>query len=192
MKSKTKIKISPSVLLLLFTLAAARDLTLPAVFLAAFIHELGHLLAAYALNIKIRLFELDIFGAKLYPARALPSYITEGALAVAGPAASFLLWVLLLPFSTPFAVLLRNTSLALGLFNLFPVSGFDGGRILSSLLSPRLGPALSARVLAITSYLSLLLLFALASCMLLRYGQNLTLAILAAALFAKTFLLDAL
>ena len=44
------------------------------------------------------------------------------------------------------------------------------------------------RVLAASSYLSLFLLFSLSSCILLKYGQNLALAVLSASLFAKLFL----
>lgn len=186
-----KIRITPGALLLLFVMAVRDGLLFPATLLAAAWHELGHILAAQALSVPLKLLELDIPGARLVPAGALPSYRTEALLAGAGPVASFLLALLTLPLRQPFFVILRATTLSLGVFNLLPVGGFDGGRVLFGLLAPRVGERAARGVLEVGGYLSLLLLFALSACLLLRYGQSLSLAVLCASLFARTFLLDA-
>ena len=183
-----KVRISPGALLMIATLPVSKSALLPASLLAALFHECGHLLAAHLLGIRLRLLEFDLFGARLYPAGQLPSYVAEAALVVAGPLASLLLWVFLLPFTGSFSLLLRGASLSFAFFNLMLISGFDGGRLLFSFAASLWGSTTAERILEISSYLSLLFLFALSACMLLRYGQNRTLAVLSASLFAKVFL----
>ena len=73
-------------------------------------------------------------------------------------------------------------------FNLLPVSGFDGGRMFFATLARRLSVRAAVTVLHCGTYLTLLFLFCLSSCLLLRYGQNLALFVLCAVLFAKIFL----
>ena len=183
-----KIRIAPATLLFLLLLAFNHNFLLPATLLAALFHECGHLLAAKMLNIPIRLMEIDLFGAKIYPASFIPSYRQELLLAAAGPLFSLLLGVFLLPHSTAFSVAMRDATFSFALFNLLPISDFDGGRMLHATLSQLLENQTADRVLGVTSYLSLFLLFSLSSCILLEYGQNLALAVLSASLFAKLFL----
>ncbi|MBQ3064141.1 MAG: M50 family metallopeptidase [Clostridia bacterium] len=185
-----KIKIAPGTLLLTLLLALQNDVMLPTTLLAALFHELGHLLAARLLHIRIARLEIDLLGAKLYPAGLLPSFGAEFCLAVAGPLASLLLPLCLYRVSGKFAAALSLASLSLALFNLLPIGEFDGGRMLHATLSAHLADGVAHRVLSVTTYLSLLFLFCLSSCLLLRYGQNLSLAVLSATLFAKFFLTD--
>lgn len=182
-----KIRITPGALLLLLTLLFGNRLFCLAVLSAAALHECGHLLAARLLGIRLRLLELDLIGARLYPAVALPSYRAELYLALAGPLASLLL-ALFLPFSTPFCLALRTATLSLALFNLLPIEGFDGGRALFALAATLLSPERARRLLAGATYLMLLFLFALSSCLLLRYGENMSLAVLSASLFVRLLL----
>lgn len=187
-----KIRITPGAMLLLAVLAFDKSTVFAASVLAAALHECGHLLAARLLHIPLRLMELDLMGAKLYPASAIPSYRAEGLLAAAGPLCSILLAVPFLTTRIPFFVALRTATLSFALFNLLPIEGFDGGRVLFSLFAYRFGENSARRILFASSYLSLLFLFALASCLLLRYGEDATLAVLSASLFARLFLsLDA-
>ncbi|MBQ3483447.1 MAG: M50 family metallopeptidase [Clostridia bacterium] len=183
-----RIRITPGAFLLVFVIALTHSALLPAFLFAAAIHECGHILAARVLGIRLRALELDLMGARLYPAAPLPSYRAEAVLAAAGPAASLLLALFLLPHGTPFARLSLTATAAFALFNLLPIAGFDGGRILSATLCARLGARAADRIQGACSYLTLLFLFALSSCCLLRYGQNLALAVLCASLFARTFL----
>ena len=183
-----KIRITPGALLLLCVMAFSGSSLFLASLLAAAVHECGHLLAARLLGIRLRLLELDIPGARLVPASLLPSYRAEGMLAAAGPFASLLLALLLLPFPGELALATRTATLSLALFNLLPVIGFDGGRVLHACIAPLAGERIAERILCVTCYLSLLLLFSLSACLVLRYGQNLTLAVLSASLFARLFL----
>lgn len=191
-RCKMKIRITPGAVLLLAVLAFDKSTVFAASVLAAALHECGHLLAARLLHIPLRLLELDLMGARLYPASAIPSYRAEAILAAAGPLCSILLAVPFLSTRIPFFVALRTATLSFALFNLLPIEGFDGGRVLFSLFACRFGEDSARRVLFASSYLSLLFLFALASCLLLRYGEDATLAVLSASLFARLFLsLDA-
>ena len=183
-----KIRITPGAVLLLAVLSFDKSTVFAASVLAAALHECGHLLAARLLHIPLRLLELDLMGAKLYPANAIPSYHAEALLAAAGPLCSILLAVPFFGTRLPFFVALRTATLSFALFNLIPIEEFDGGRVLFSLCACRLGEGIARRVLFASSYLSLLFLFALAACLLLRYGENATLAVLSASLFARLFL----
>ena len=183
-----KIRVAPALLLFLLLLALGGRFLLFATLIAALFHECGHLLAAALGNIPLRLIEFDLFGAKIYPQGLIPSYKKELLLAAAGPIFSLILGVFLLPYGGVFATALKSATFSLALFNLLPIGEFDGGRILHAALSLLLPNNLADRVLGVTSYLFLLLLFSLASCVLLRYGQNLALTVLCASLFAKLFL----
>ena len=183
-----KIRITPGAILLLAVLAFGQSPLFFATALAAAVHECGHLLAARLLGIPLRLLELDLMGAKIVPAKALPSYRAEALLAASGPLFSIVLALPFLSATSPFSVALRAATLSFALFNLMPIEGFDGGRVLFALLATRFGDSTARRCLFLSSYLSLLFLFALSSCLLLRYGEDPTLAILSASLFARLFL----
>lgn len=182
-----KIEVSPTCLLLGAVLLFDNSMGLLATALAMLLHELGHLLAAHMLHIKIKKLSFDVFGAKIMTS-GVYSYEKEAWLAIGGPLCSLLLAVLLFPFKGTFPLTLAATSLSLGIFNLLPIEGFDGGRVLHAILTRKLSSAHAAGVLAISSYLSLFLLFLLASCVLLRFGESLSLAVLCAHLFVQIFL----
>ncbi len=185
-----KIRITPGALLLLCVMLFTQDMLFPATLLAAAWHECGHLLAARALGVRLRLLELDIPGARLFPLGPLPSYAAEGWLAAAGPAASFLLAALLLPLQGEFFAAVLASTLSLGLFNLLPVSGFDGGRVLGAVVTPLFGERAGTQSVRIASYLSIFFLFSLSASLLLRYGENLSLAVLCTSLFTRIFLFE--
>lgn len=184
-----KIRITPGALLLLGVMLFTGDTLFFATLLAAGAHECGHLLAARVLGVRLRLLELDIPGARLLPAGALPSYAAEGWLAAAGPLASFLLAFCIYPLDGVFFSTLFASTLSLGFFNLLPVGDFDGGRVLAALLTPRLGQQTADKLRLIVSYLAIFFLFSLSTTLLLRYGDNLSLAVLCASLFTRIFLL---
>ena len=185
-----KIRITPGALLLLLVMLFTGNTLFWATLVAAAVHECGHLLAAYALGIRLRLLELDIPGARLHLSGPLPSYAAERWLAVAGPVASFLLAFLVYPLHGAFFTALFSTTLALGLFNLLPVGDFDGGRVFAATVTPLLGEKAGGHACLTASYLSLFFLFSLSATLLLRYGENLSLAVLSASLFARIFLFE--
>lgn len=183
-----KIRINPGALLFWLVLMLTGKTFFFAAFLAAAFHEIGHLCMARLLHLRIRALELDLFGAKLYPASAFPSYRAEWLLAAGGPLFSVLLATILIPFRADFFAALRTASASFALFNLLPIAGFDGGRMLHALSASRISIRAAERFLAAGTYFSLVFLFCLSSCLLLRYGQNLALLMLSASLFARIFL----
>jgi Zn-dependent protease len=185
-----RIRITPGALLLFAVMLFTGDVLFWATLRAATVHECGHLLAARALGIRLRLLELDIPGARIVPAGALPSYLAEGVLAVAGPVASLLLAALVYPLNGTFFAAVLAATLSLGLFNLLPVGDFDGGRLLAAVLTPLLGLKIASRIRLAASYLSIFFLFSLSATLLLRFGENLSLAVLCASLFARIFLFE--
>ena len=80
-----KIKITFLGFLMIISLIFTRSYLSLAALLAAFIHEMGHLLAASLCNVPIRELKLDIFGASLTPTHAFRSYKKEMVLAAGGP-----------------------------------------------------------------------------------------------------------
>ena len=182
------VRVTPGALLLLLVLLFSGSPFFVAAVVAAAWHECGHLLVAALLGIKLRLLELDFCGARLYPRTQIPSYRQEAQLALAGPAASLALGLFLHPFRGIFVEALQMATLSLAVFNLLPIGGFDGGRAFFALLAQLLEERLARRVTELCTYLSLLLLFALSSCVLLRFGQNPALVVFCASLFAEQFL----
>ena len=185
-----KIRITPGAFLLLAVMLLTGDTLFWATLLAATVHECGHLLAAHALGVRLRLLELDIPGARILPAGPLPSYAAEGWLAVSGPFAGLVLAALIYPLNGAFFSALFAATLSLSLFNLLPIGDFDGDRAIGAILTPLLGERTAARIRLSLSSLSVFFLFSLSAILLLRYGENLSLAVLCASLFARIFLFE--
>jgi Zn-dependent protease len=183
-----KICISPGAILFWIVQLTEGGVQASAGLLAALVHECGHLGAARLTRTPLGRMEIDVMGAKLFPAAQIRSYPAEGILAAAGPCASLLLLLPLSFCAGPFAESLRVATLSFAIFNLLPINGFDGGRALHALLAGTFSEKVAERVTFFTTYLSLLLLFSLSSCLLLRYGENASLAVLSAYLFAHLFL----
>lgn len=187
---KIRFSITPAMLILFCCMLATTPLpTLGASLLAALLHELGHVAAATALGIDLREVRLDVLGARLQTAGRLHSYAAEVVLCAAGPAVNFILFFLLLPFleRTAFLSSLGLASLSLGVFNLVPISGFDGGRIFSGLLHKLLPPVLAEQLARVASFLSLLCIWMLSVWLLLRTGTSLSLFVFSCYLFAMLF-----
>ncbi|MFQ8982984.1 MAG: metalloprotease, partial [Evtepia sp.] len=118
---------------------------------AAAVHELGHVAAVKALGGRVASLRLTGVGAVIRPQRPrLFSYWEECLVALAGPAASFLLALGAAAWGRHFgggdAYLLAGVSLAFGVFNLLPVGPLDGGRILRALTNRWAGPDAGEKV----------------------------------------------
>ena len=147
-----------------------------AVALAAVLHELGHVAAAWGWSVSIRSLRLDLFGARL-ELGGMTGYAAELAVAAGGPLVSLSVSALARPWGSLWeeAALFSTVSLGLGLLNLLPVRGLDGGRILACTLSLTAGERVSETVLRLTTGLALGGLWLLSVYALLRVGQALTL-----------------
>lgn len=143
---------------------------------AALLHELGHGAAAWGWNVPIRRMRLDLFGARM-ELGGLTAYSAELAVAAGGPLVSLLAAALAFPLGRVWdrADLFASVSLGLGLINLLPVKGLDGGRMLSCGLSLSLGERAADVTLRVTTGLFLGGLWLLSVYCLLRVGESLTL-----------------
>jgi stage IV sporulation protein FB len=143
---------------------------------AVLLHELGHLAAARLWGVRVDGLRLDLLGARL-SLRGTVSYGQEMAVAAGGPAVNLLTAVLAAPAveESGGAALLAAASVCLGLVNLLPVAGLDGGRLLSCAVSLWLGPRAGDRVLRVTTAAVTGGLWLLSVYGLLRAGQLLTL-----------------
>lgn len=146
---------------------------------AALTHETGHYLAAHLCGAKIEKMTLDVIGARMSLAGKLISYGEETIISVAGPAVNIAFALLSFPHLPSFA----EFSLMLGILNLIPAPGFDGYRILCSVLSGIFGADISEKVMKWLSFFAVLFLWLTAVYTLLRYRAGFSLFLLSCALF---------
>jgi membrane-associated protease RseP (regulator of RpoE activity) len=78
-------------------------------------------------------------------------------------------------------------SIMLGFLNLIPAEGFDGGRMLAVVTSSLFGPHASAKVIAFTTFSSILILWMVSIYLLIRYGTSLSLFVFTVSLFYRLF-----
>ncbi len=159
-------------------------------FIAATLHELGHIGMARLLGIPFRELNVTPFGAALTPSTAMGSYTDEVLIAAAGPAVNLLSALIILPWTrsgVAFPLFFLISSLFLAILNLLPVSGFDGGRILSCLLCKHCEPLVAERILGVSSFVIVFALWCLSVYLLLRIESSLSLFVFSCSLFLKLF-----
>lgn len=190
MKSRPKIRIAPRVVLIfLLFLVTDRSGLVFVTLLAAFFHELGHILAARMLHIPFRRMRIDLMGARLEIGGRMLSYREEWILAVSGPLASFLVAAVGVIFWkwTELSVYFSCASLLLGGLNLLPIRSFDGGRMLEASVAAFAGTRMAYRVITLSSFFCLFLLWAVSVYFLLRVGDGISLFFFSLSLFLRFF-----
>lgn len=162
-KKRLRVTFSVYFLVLLSCMLALDGTGLVALaFFCVLAHEAGHLAALAAFHVPVEGFSFRIFGAEIRaPRRAQLAYAKEAAVDLAGPAANFVLCLAALAlwrcgWWTKAAEAVLAVSLLLGLFNLLPVGGLDGGRALESALLCRFSPETVRRVCVAVSLLTIL------------------------------------
>ncbi len=101
-------------------------------FYACLLHEMGHLAAM--LWLKVPLSEICFYGAgvKIVPKKSrLTGYGKELAVLAAGPLANIIVFAAAYLLIGGRAAIFGAVSLVTGLFNLLPLKGFDGGRMVA-------------------------------------------------------------
>lgn len=109
----------------------------PLCLLACLVHELGHWWVIHFVGGQVGKIKVTIVGAEMTLVGSL-SYGKEFLVALAGPGLNLILALFFCRFH--WGLVFAGVNFALGVFNLLPVGGLDGGRILSSLLALALGP----------------------------------------------------
>ena len=188
-----RIGILPAIILILMLLFQPSGIVIASLG-AASLHEIGHMLAAVWLGIPLRSLDIGMFGASLKVRGVLIPYPKEFFLCAAGPAMNFLSAVIVIMLSekrgyySDVGEWFACVSLMLGILNLIPAEGFDGGRILHVVLTSMFGPRISARVLSYTTFGSILILWMFSVYLLIRFGTSLSLFVFTLSLFYRLFI----
>ncbi len=177
--------------------------------LAAFLHELGHLLAAKLQKIAVKEIKFGFSGVRIVTDERLTSYKNELILAVAGPMVNITVFFTVLMFFYPrggiealfnaaeaFLSLSETTvdgalgflalsSLIQAIFNLMPVNTFDGGRILYCSIAQLADERIAAHVMSVTTAFSAFLLWTVALYLMLKVAAGLGIYVFAACIFAS-------
>lgn len=156
--------------------------------LAAALHEGGHLLAALLCRVKIQSIRIYPFGAEIRPAPSLRSYGKDAVLALAGGAVNLLCALLFFHSPDEKTRFFALSSLTLGLLNLLPVDGLDGGAVLLALLGRRADSPPFRLLRRGLSFLTLFLLWLGAVYGLLFENADPSLFLMVCFLFVTTFL----
>lgn len=163
---------------------------------AAAVHEMGHLAAARLLGLPMGDCSVGIFGVRIGIAQQMLSYRDEAILAAAGPLANLLSaaagWGLLRlgcfrPQIERRLLFFMAASLVLACVNLLPLRSFDGGRLLGC-AAALFGDRTALRVLDISTFFCVVLLFFLTGLLWLTLTQNFSLLALSAALLIRAVL----
>ncbi len=175
--------------------------------LAAFLHEIGHIIAAKLMKIEIKEIKLGFSGVRIVTDERLTSYKNELILAAAGPVVNIaVFYAVLLYFCAKggafrlfeaadvflsgaettldgaFAFFALS-SLIQAIFNLMPVSTFDGGRILYCGVAEKVSDRAAAHILSVTTAFSAFLLWTVAIYLMLKVSSGLGIFVFAACIF---------
>ena len=150
--------------------------------ISAAVHELGHYSALCTLGARPYLLRLELTGAALYFDESRLSYGREIIAALAGPAAGL---VLTLAAAIIKAHALAGVSLVLSLFNLLPIGGLDGGRILAAMLSMIMSPERARSICVWLTVICAAVMFGGGICLMLYFHSGAALIIAGAALLIK-------
>lgn len=157
-----------------------------ATLLAALLHELGHMTVILSLGIGIREIRILPYGFEIYTARAYRSFSEEIAVSLAGCAVNLITFAALIGFGG-YAEMLASASLALGLLNIMPIVGLDGGAVLLSVISNFALPDITEKICRTVSFFALIALWIPAAYVFLATGYNYSLFVMCVWLFCKVF-----
>ncbi|HHX71387.1 MAG TPA: hypothetical protein GX701_00480 [Clostridiales bacterium] len=146
-----------------------------ALILSMVLHEVGHAVALFAFGGRVESLSMTMGGLSMEPYfPKLPSYGQEMVCVASGPAVSLLagLAFAFLAKENAAFYLLSGVNFSLGIFNLIPVSGFDGGRLFSLMLEQLAGPTIVAPYILAADLLAAFFLVYLGVVLFFRSGRN--------------------
>lgn len=207
-----KIKFGVGGVLMISAMLISDSVRVLAIYLfSAFLHEMGHLLTAKILKIKVKEIKFGFSGVRIVTDERLTSYKNELLLALSGPLVNILVFcgVLggfiaigggaekLFEAAEEFLVLgewrivgvigfFALSSLIQALMNLLPVNTFDGGRMLYCAIAENFSEHAAERVIEIFSAISVFLLWTVALYLMLKVASGLGIYVFAACIFAST------
>lgn len=191
-RSIMKIRVSITVILFLFLSLFTKNYSVIILFIAALIHESGHIIVSNVTNLKMRSMKFDIFGASLITENNMSSYSDEVMVAIAGPLLNFLtsMPLLFIPSvrRSSYCELFLYSSLFLAIINILPIRDFDGGRVFYILLSKAKDPKFAYNCISVSSFFIIFSFWTLSVYLLMRFNFSLSLFIFSESLFFKLFM----
>jgi stage IV sporulation protein FB len=181
-----KIRISLTSLLLIPAVILDPSGTVITTVLAAFVHELGHLITIFAFGIGVKELSVTPYGLEIGTKRQYKSFGEEMAVSLAGCAVNFLCFF---AFSrvTGYIKGFSHACLVLGILNALPVLSLDGGEALFAFLSSVTEHRKAVKISRALSFITLVLMWSIAAYIFLFSGYNYSLFIMAVWLFAKIY-----
>ena len=173
MWKSTEFRVSPGFLVTLgLSVLLGAASALPAVLAAALCHEAGHLLALWAYHVPVESVTVGSMGAVIRaPRQDRLSYGRDLLSTLAGVAVNFAL--ALLSARAWGMYLFAGANAVLGLYNLLPIQGLDGGRALYLAAAWAAGPFTAQRLCHLVNLIALALLLALVLGLVWRTGGGL-------------------
>ena len=184
MWKSTELRVSPFCLpALLAALLCGAGTVLPLVLVSALCHELGHLFVLWCLHVPVERLTLSPLGAVITaPDQEKLSYGRELLAVLAGPAVNLILALMFARVCGDY--LFAGANAILGVYNLLPVDGLDGGRALFLLLSWCTEPFTALRITRAVNLIVMALLLGLSILLLYRTGGGLFCLLAAAGMAA--------
>lgn len=152
-------------------------------------HELGHLFAIIALNIKIKAVRFTAFGVEIEKEKtAKHGIVCEIIVSAAGVATNLIIAAALyfFAFQSVRTMLMVSANLVVALFQLLPIGNLDGGEIAKALSEYFFKPRLAYLLSRIFSFVALVPLFAAAIFLLLLPERNFSLLLVCGYLLITT------
>lgn len=187
---KTKINLPiPSILFYIFLFLCDRSILTVLTLACAVLHEFGHMAAARLCGVRITEMTLYPFGADMRLDSPLRSYRKDLFISSAGAAVNLALAAMcrFVPWrETGMTLVYINLTLAGA--NLVPVEGLDGGGMLRAALSLLFSPEAATRVLKLTSFAGLIIMWGASVYILFVKNGNPSLFVISCTLFACLYL----
>lgn len=187
---KVKLKINLLLLILLplyFYLGYGIEVTV--CFVSVIFHELAHIATSIKYGLEMNELEIFPFGSVARSNNTIwfkPD--EEIKIAAIGPmvnlfTAIFFFLILMLGFQNYIINVIINVNFMIGGFNLLPLLPLDGGRIIRSFLSKRIGFMLATRTLLIITYVSTVLAMVIGLVMFVKYENSLYIVLISLFVF---------